>query len=135
MILPSLLLASALAIKLGLILQDRLRVLTRETFSLFAVARGLPPHRILFAYRLLPAAGLVARFGALHAGHLLGGALVIETVFALPGLGRLAVLALTNRDVPLLRGCMLAAGGAYLMARLLADAAQSWLDPRPSAAS
>ena len=135
LLLPALLLGGALAVKLGLLLQDRLRALAREPFVTFAQARALGPLRLLLAYRLLPAAGLLARFGALHAGYLLGGSLVMETVFGLPGLGRLAVLALTNRDLALLRGCMLAAGLGFLAARFAAEALQGWLDPRPNAAA
>lgn len=134
LLLPAALMAASLGIKLGLILQDRLRALGQEPFVTFAAARGLGGWRMLFAYRLLPAAGLLARFGALHAGYLLGGALVVEVVFGLPGLGRLAVLALTNRDLALLRGCMLAAGTGFLLARFAAEALQAWLDPRPSMA-
>ena len=131
LLLPSLLLGGAVAVKLALLLQERLRSQLGETWLAFARARNLPPLRLLLAYRLLPAAGLVARFGALHAGYLLGGALVVETVFALPGLGRLAVLALVNRDLTLLRAAMLAAGTGFLLARFAADVAQGWLDPRP----
>ncbi len=134
LLLPAALMAGSLGIKLGLILQDRLRALGQEPFVIFAAARGLGGWRMLLAYRLLPAAGLLARFGALHAGYLLGGALVVEVVFGLPGLGRLAVLALTNRDLALLRGCMLAAGTGFLLARFAAEALQLWLDPRPSVA-
>ncbi|WP_426955673.1 ABC transporter permease [Muricoccus radiodurans] len=135
LLLPAALIGGALAVKLGLLLQDRLRALAREPFVTFALSRSLGPVRHLLAYRLLPAAGLLARFGALHAGYLLGGALVMETVFGLPGLGRLAVLALTNRDLALLRGCMLAAGVGFLLARFVAEALQAWLDPRPNAAA
>lgn len=129
--LPAALLASGIALKLGLLLQERLRAIKGQDFVLFAASRGLPRRRQWLAYRLLPAASLVARFGALHAGYLLGGALVIETVFALPGLGRLAVLALINRDLVLLRAAMLTAGAGFLMARLVSETAQAWLDPRP----
>lgn len=135
LLLPAGLLGCALGVKLGLILQDRLRALATEPFVTFAAARGLGWWRTLLAYRLLPAAGLLARFGALHAGYLLGGTLVMETVFGLPGLGRLAVLALTNRDLALLRGCMLAAGIGFLLARFAAEALQDWLDPRPNTAA
>ena len=131
LVLPALLLGGAIAVKLALLLQGHLREQERETWLAFARARNLPPRRVWMAYRLLPAAGLVARFGALHAGYLLGGALVVEVVFALPGLGRLAVLALLNRDLTLLRAAMLAAGTGFLVARFVSDAAQAWLDPRP----
>jgi peptide/nickel transport system permease protein len=134
LVLPALLLAGALAVKLGLLLQDGLREIARQPHAVFAEARGLGPWRRLLAYRLLPASALLARYGALQAGYLLGGALVVETVFALPGLGRLAVLALQHGDLPLLRACMLAAGTGFLLARCAAEAAQAALDPRPSAA-
>ncbi|WP_431285892.1 ABC transporter permease subunit [Humitalea sp. 24SJ18S-53] len=134
LLLPALLLAAALAVKLGLLLQDRLRGMRREPFIAFAEARGLPVMRLLLVYRLLPASTLLARYGALQAGYLLGGALVVETVFALPGLGRLAVLALQHADLPLLRAAMLAAGIGFLLARFAAELAQAALDPRPSAA-
>ena len=133
LILPALLLAAALAIKLGLVLQDGIRGLNSEAFVVFAEARGLGWWRRLVFYRLLPTSALTARFGALQAGYLLGGALVVETVFALPGLGRLAVLALQHGDMPLLRASMLAAGLGILLARFIADFAQAALDPRPSA--
>ena len=135
LVLPSALLAAALAVKLGLLLQDGLRALAHEPFSVFAESRGLSGARLLLAYRLLPASSLIARYGALQAGYLLGGALVVETVFALPGLGRLAVLALQHGDLPLLRACMLAAGTGFLLARFAADTAQALLDRRPSAAA
>ena len=135
LLLPAVLLGAALAVKLGLLLQDRLRAIAGETFSLFAEARGLSALRRLLVYRLLPASALIARYGALQAGYLLGGALVVETVFALPGLGRLAVLALQHGDLPLLRAAMLAAGTGFLLARFAAEAAQAALDPRPSAAA
>ncbi|MBU8536827.1 ABC transporter permease subunit [Falsiroseomonas tokyonensis] len=134
LLLPAALLAGALAVKLALILQDGLRAIATEPFAIFAEARGLSATRRLLAYRLLPASALLARFGALQAGYLLGGALVMETVFALPGLGRLAVLALQHGDLPLLRAAMLAAGTGFLVARFVAEAAQAALDPRPTAA-
>ncbi len=134
LLLPAVLLAAALAVKLALILQDGLRAIAQEPFAVFAEARGLGLPRRLLAYRLLPASALLARFGSLQAGYLLGGALVVETVFALPGLGRLAVLALQHGDLPLLRAAMLAAGTGFLLARFVAEAAQALLDPRPSSA-
>lgn len=134
LLLPACLLAAALSVKLALILQDGLRAIEAEPFALFARARGLGLGRRVLAYRLLPASALLARFGALQAGYLLGGALVVETVFALPGLGRLAVLALQHGDLPLLRAAMLAAGMGFLLARFAAEAAQAALDPRPSSA-
>jgi peptide/nickel transport system permease protein len=134
LLLPAALMAAALAVKLGLLLQDGLRAIATEPFAVFAEARGLPRARLLLAYRLLPASALLASYGSLQAGYLLGGALVMETIFALPGLGRLAVLALQHGDLALLRAAMLAAGTGFLLARFAAEWAQAALDPRPSGA-
>ena len=66
----------------------------------------------------------------LHLGHLLGGAFVVETIFGWPGLGRLAVQAIFDRDTPVVLGCALAIAAMYLLVNLLVDVAQAWLDPR-----
>ena len=75
---------------------------------------------------LLP---LLTLFGS-RIGALIGGALVIETVFALPGLGRLAVTAAIARDQPTVIGVVLVAALVIVLANLLVDLLQFWLDPR-----
>lgn len=94
-----------------------------------AEARGLSPRRVLLhAFRNnLPS--LVTALGG-RVGAIFSGAVLTETVFAWPGLGRLAVLASTSRDYPLVLGLFLAMTLSVLVANLLADLAYALCDPR-----
>ena len=67
---------------------------------------------------------------ALDLGYLMGGIVVVEEVFAYPGLGRLIVYAVQNRDVPLLQMCALVVASVYVLANFAADLAYAWFDPR-----
>jgi peptide/nickel transport system permease protein len=67
---------------------------------------------------------------ALDFGRLMGGIVVIETVFAYPGLGRLIVFSIQNRDLPTLQASILVVAAIYAIANLLADLAYAWLNPR-----
>jgi peptide/nickel transport system permease protein len=95
-----------------------------------ARAKGLSPRRITWRHivrnALLP---MVTVFGV-HAGMLLGGSVVIESVFAIPGLGRLAYEAVTKRDLNLLLGIILASAVMVILVNLLVDLLYARLDPR-----
>ncbi|MBA3758975.1 MAG: ABC transporter permease [Gemmatimonadales bacterium] len=67
---------------------------------------------------------------ALRFGHLLGGAVIVETVFALPGIGSFAVDAIFDRDYPVIQGFVLFTGTIFVLLNLLSDLAYTWLDPR-----
>ena len=75
---------------------------------------------------LLPAVTVIA----LDLGYLMGGIVVVEEVFAYPGMGRLILYAIQNRDVPLLQVSILIVAAAYAFANFAADLAYAWLDPR-----
>jgi peptide/nickel transport system permease protein len=75
---------------------------------------------------LLPAITVIA----LDLGYLMGGIVVVEEVFAYPGMGRLILYAVQNRDVPLIQMCVLIVASVYALANLAADLAYAWLDPR-----
>ncbi len=66
----------------------------------------------------------------LQIGQLVSGAAIVETVFAIPGVGRAAVDAIANRDYPLLQGAVLMLALAVMIANLLTDLAYGYLDPR-----
>jgi oligopeptide transport system permease protein len=95
-----------------------------------ARARGLTPMRVLFRHALRPALVPVASYVGPAAAGLLTGAVVIETVFALPGLGRYFVQGALNRDYPLVLGVVTLYAGLIIVFNLLADLAYGWLDPR-----
>lgn len=95
-----------------------------------ARARGLNRARILIVHALRPALVPVASYLGPAAAGMLTGAVVIETVFALPGLGRYFVQGALNRDYPLVLGVVTLYAGLIILFNLLADLAYGWLDPR-----
>jgi len=95
-----------------------------------ARARGLGPARVLLVHALRPALVPVASYLGPAAAGLLTGAVVIETVFALPGLGRYFVQGALNRDYPLVLGVVILYAGLIVAFNLVADMIYGWLDPR-----
>jgi peptide/nickel transport system permease protein len=101
-----------------------------EPFVRLARARGLSERRVALGHALRTALLPVWTYVALEVGMLLSGAVVVETVFAYPGLGRLLFDAVTVRDYPLLQGGFLLATLGIVAANLLADLTYPLLDPR-----
>lgn len=97
-----------------------------------ARARGVPEQVITLSHVARPALLPVVTMIGLQAGGLLGGSVVIETVFSIPGLGALAHEAVSQRDLPLLAGILLAGTVLVLVVNLLIDLAYGLLDPRAS---
>lgn len=95
-----------------------------------ARARGLPEHRVIARHALRPALVPVASYLGPAAAGLLTGAVIIETVFALPGLGRYFVQGALNRDYPLVLGVVTLYAGLIILFNLVADLIYGWLDPR-----
>lgn len=95
-----------------------------------ARARGLSPARVLLRHALRPALVPVASYIGPAAAGLLTGAVVIETVFALPGLGRYFVQGALNRDYPLVLGVVTLYAALIILFNLFADLIYGWLDPR-----
>lgn len=105
----------------------------RQDFVLAARARGIPRRRIVLRHvarnALLP---LVTMLG-LQSAQMLGGSVVIESVFSVPGLGRLAQEAVSSRDTPLLIGIILISAVTVILINLAVDLLYAWLDPRVGA--
>lgn len=97
---------------------------------LAAQARGLSPMRVISRHALRPALVPVASYLGPAAAGLLTGAVVIETVFGIPGLGRYFVQGALNRDYPLVLAVVILYAALIIVFNLLADLAYSWLDPR-----
>jgi oligopeptide transport system permease protein len=95
-----------------------------------ARARGIAPLTILRRHALRPALVPVASYLGPAAASLLTGAVVIETVFGLPGLGRYFVQGALNRDYPLVLGVVTLYAGLIILFNLFADLIYGWLDPR-----
>lgn len=101
-----------------------------EDYITVSEAKGLSPRRILFRHALPNALLPVYTYVALSLGTLAGGAVIIETVFGYPGVGRLMTEAAAMRDFPLLQGGMLLMAAGVVGANALADLTYPLLDPR-----
>ncbi|HYC37213.1 MAG TPA: ABC transporter permease [Usitatibacter sp.] len=95
-----------------------------------ARAKGLPASTIIFKHALRNAVIPVVALAAVQLGLVLGGSVVIETVFALHGLGFLAWESINQNDLPVVQAVILLLSAIYIVLTLLADIANAWLDPR-----
>lgn len=95
-----------------------------------ARAKGLSPNSVVWTHALRNALIPVATLIGLRVSRVLAGAAVVETVFAIPGVGRLAVASIFNRDFPMVQAIVLVAALAVLVTNLLTDLAYGLLDPR-----
>ncbi|MBV8914015.1 MAG: ABC transporter permease [Acetobacteraceae bacterium] len=102
----------------------------RRDYVRTAILKGLPRRTVLRRHALRNALAPAIAVLALDVGYLLGGILVVEEVFAWPGLGRLLVFALQNRDLPLIQAGTLLIASVYAGANLAADIAYAALDRR-----
>jgi oligopeptide transport system permease protein len=130
LILPVIALALPVAGAVAKLTRAGLAVVLSEDHIRTARARGLSPARILLRHALRPALVPVASYIGPAAAGLLTGAVVIETVFALPGLGRYFVQGALNRDYPLVLGVVTLYASLIILFNLLADLIYGWLDPR-----
>jgi peptide/nickel transport system permease protein len=105
----------------------------RSDYIRTARAKGLSPTRIAFRHAARNALLPVVTMLGLQAGALLSGSVVVESVFAIPGMGRLAFEAVTQRDVPLLLGVFLVSTIMVIVANLCVDLLYARLDPRVAA--
>ena len=129
-ILPSLALALVTLAMAAQLLDSQLRDALASFYAQTARLRGLSEARVLLTYALpnalVPVAAMLGNFFA----AVLGGAIIVETVFALPGIGSLALDAIHYRDYPLLQGYVLFLGGIYVLVTLAVDLVLARMDPR-----
>jgi peptide/nickel transport system permease protein len=101
-----------------------------EDYVRTARAKGAPEWRVLGVHALRNALLPVTTVAGLQAGALLAGAIITETIFAWPGLGRLVVQAIDGRDYPLVQGCVLVIGASYVAVNTATDLLHRAIDPR-----
>jgi peptide/nickel transport system permease protein len=93
-------------------------------------AKGLPPGLILRRHGMKNALIPVVTILGLQFGNMLAGTVVTETVFSRPGVGRLVVNAILQKDYPLVQGAVLFLAAVYVIVNLVVDITYAWLDPR-----
>ena len=92
--------------------------------------KGLRPRRVLFRHGLRNALLPTITIVALDVGYLLGGIIVVEEIFAIPGIGRTLLSAIQSRDLPVVQAGVMLMAAAYSLANFAADLAYAWLDKR-----
>lgn len=131
-VLPCLTLAATpIALIARLTRSSMLEVLNHEYVTV-ARAKGLAEHRVIMGHALKNGMLPIVTFIGLQYGFLLGGAAVTETIFSLPGVGRLAVAAINQRDYPVIQGTVLMVAVIFVVINLIVDLLYAWLDPRIS---
>ena len=99
-------------------------------FVTFLRAKGISPRRILFGHVLRNAGPSIVTVIGIQVGVLLGGAIIVETLFALPGVGRLVVTGINQRNYPTVQVGVLAIATIFILVSLITDLIVGWLDPR-----
>ena len=130
LILPAITLGTALAAKLTRMTRSSVLEILHEDYITTSRAKGLRECVVIFKHALRNALIPVITVLGIQFGALLSGALITETIFAWPGIGRLTIKAIRTRDYPLVQGCVLVIAFGYILANLLTDLSYAWADPR-----
>jgi len=129
-VLPAITMGSALAAILTRMVRTSMLEELSQDYIRTARAKGLPERTVVYRHALRNAMIPVLTVLGLQFGALLAGAIVTETIFAWPGIGRLTIQAISSRDYYLVQGCILAIGLTYVAVNFLTDALYSVANPR-----
>jgi peptide/nickel transport system permease protein len=129
LLLPAVTLAVQLAAVLARFLRSALLEVLREDYVRTARAKGLPEKRVIGGHALRNALIPLVTILGIQFGRLLGGAVIVEAVFAWPGLGTLAVTAVTARDYAVVQGVLMLLVSAFVLINLIVDILYGVLDP------
>ncbi|MGR3803741.1 ABC transporter permease [Marinibacterium profundimaris] len=130
LIMPSLALGAYYLSAITRLVRSSLIETLGENYIRTARAKGLTEWRIVVRHALRNAMIPVVTLQGMYLASLMGGALVTEIIFAWPGIGRLAVEAIQNRDFPVVQAVVLFAALVFVVANFLVDVAYTWLNPR-----
>ncbi len=130
LVMPSLVLAAFFAARIARLTRSAVLDVLKEDYIQTARAKGLGEVGVVGKHTLRNSAIPIVTLVGLEAGQLIGGAIITETIFAWPGLGRLTVQALLNRDFPVVLAAVSFTSVVYTLLNLLVDLAYGWLDPR-----
>jgi peptide/nickel transport system permease protein len=132
LILPALSLAFILAALVARMTRSSMLEVLREDYIITALSKGTPKRLIVFKHALKNAFAPVLTIIGFQIGFLLGGTVVIEDIYSIPGVGRLIFTAITNRDYPVVQGCILMVTVVYVFVNAAVDLAYAYFDPRVS---
>ena len=129
-VLPAITLALPVAALLSQVLRDGLTQAERMPFAETVRARGAGPVRFTLRHGLRHGAANAVTLAAYLTGSVLGGAVLVETVFARSGLGRVTLAAITNRDLPVITGIILLSAVVFVVVNLAVELLHPLIDPR-----
>lgn len=130
MIMPSIALGTAVgAVIMRMTRSSMLEVLGQDYIKM-ADAKGVTSKRLIIHHALKNSFVPVVTVLGIQMGYLLGGSVVIEKIFSLPGIGQLSLQAITNRDYSLLQGCILLIASGFVIINLIVDIIYAFLDPK-----
>jgi peptide/nickel transport system permease protein len=130
MILPSVALSMSYAALIARITRASMLEVLSQDYIRTAQAKGLAADKVLIGHALKNAAVPIVTVIGIGLALMISGVVVTETVFAIPGLGRLTVDAILRRDFPIIQGVILMFSAAYVLVNLLVDISYTFLDPR-----
>jgi ABC-type dipeptide/oligopeptide/nickel transport system permease component len=130
LLLPALTLALGLAAVSSRVTRNAIAAVAKAPYFAFARHKGLPEAVAVRRHGLRNAAIPVVSYLSLQAIYLVEGVVVVESIFAYPGIGHALVHAIIERDIPMVQGTALVMGLMFVVITAAADAASAWLDPR-----
>ena len=130
LVLPAITMGGALAAILTRMVRTSMLEELSHDYIRTARAKGLPEQTVVYRHALRNAMIPIITVLGLQFGALLAGAIVTETIFSWPGIGRLTIQAISNRDYYLVQGCILAIGLTYIAVNFLTDLLYSAVNPR-----
>jgi peptide/nickel transport system permease protein len=128
--LPALALGLAEAAVFSQLLRVDMVATLHEDYVTAARAKGLPGRRILVHHALRPSSHSLLTLAGVNFGRLLGGTVIVEQLFGLPGVGTLIITSIPSKDMPVVQGCVLIIAVGYVVLNLLVDIAYVFVDPR-----
>ncbi len=130
MILPVLTLAVGEAAYILRTTRGAMVAVLARPFVTFLRAKGISNRRLVYGHALRNAAPAIVTVVGIQVGVLLGGAIIVEALFALPGVGRMLVTAILQRNYPTVQVGVLAIATLFILISLVTDLVVGWLDPR-----
>ncbi len=130
LILPAITLGSGMAAIYSRFIRAGMLEALSQDYIQAAYARGIRSWRVITRHALKNALLPIITLFGMSFGNLLGGAVIVETVFAWPGVGKLVVDSIFERDFPVIQGVVLFMGLIYILTNLLVDITYTWIDPR-----
>lgn len=129
-ILPAIALGVAVSASLARLTRSAVLEVLQADFVRTVRAKGLPERVVVFKHALRNSLISVVTLVGLQLGALLGGTVILESIFSLPGMGSLIFEAVSRRDYPVIQAAVLVYGGTFIIVNILVDVAYGWIDPR-----